>query len=102
MAIFTRITQEVGSVGRMGLHRCSNNNTLPLTLLAFMPKLARRGAPAALPCHTSLAPLALLLASHCAADQLVDEEDPFVRLTLTMNMISNGMTFCPKMSVSDI
>ena len=81
MAIFTRITQEVGSVGRMGLHRCSNNNTLPLTLLAFMPKLARRGAPAALPCHTPLtplaplAPLALLLASHCAADQLADEED---------------------------
>ena len=82
MAIFTRITQEVGSVGRMGLHRCSNNNTLPLTLLAFMPKLARRGAPAALPCHTPLtplaplAPLALLLASHCAAaDQLADEGD---------------------------
>ena len=73
MAIFTRITQEVGSVGRMGLHRCSNNNTLPLTLLAFMPKLARRGAPAALPCP--LAPLALLLASHCAADQLADEGD---------------------------
>ena len=90
MAIFTRITQEVGSVGRMGLHRCSNNNTLPLTLLAFMPKLARRGAPAALPCHTPLAPpapltplaplapvapLALPLASHCAADQLADEGD---------------------------
>ena len=86
MAIFTRITQEVGSVGRMGLHRCSNNNTLPLTLLAFMPKLARRGAPAALPCHTPLAPLASLiplapvapvtpLASHCAADQLADEGD---------------------------
>ena len=81
MAIFTRITQEVGSVGRMGLHRCSNNNTLPLTLLAFMPKLARRGALAALPCHTPhttltpLAPLALLLASHCAADQLADEGD---------------------------
>ena len=90
MAIFTRITQEVGSVGRMGLHRCSNNNTLPLTLLAFMPKLARRGAPVALPCHTPLAPLAHLtplaplalllaslapLASHCAADQLADEGD---------------------------
>ena len=79
MAIFTRITQEVGSVGRMGLHRCSNNNTLPLTLLAFMPKLARRGAPAALPCHTPplapLAPLALLLASHYGADQLADEGD---------------------------
>ena len=83
MAIFTRITQEVGSVGRMGLHRCSNNNTLPLTLLAFMPKLARRGAPAALPCHTPLASLIPLapvapvtpLASHCAADQLADEGD---------------------------
>ena len=62
-----------------------------------------------LPCLTSLTPLAppaLPLASHCAADQLADEGDyqpwsPFVRLTLTMNKISNGMAFYPKMSVSD-